>query len=254
MPSIHPTAVIEEGAQIGEGCRIGPHAVIYRHVTLGPGCDVHAGAVLGDTPQDFAFQESVESRVVIGAKTVIREHVTIHRGTKEGTSTVVGERCFLMANSHLGHNVVLGNDVILANGSMLGGYVEVGDRAFLSGNVLVHQFTRIGRLAMVSGGAGLSKDVPPFCTMHGAAVNQLAGLNVVGMRRAGMTPPQRAEVKRAFALLYRSGLNVKQALEKMRVEFADGPAAEVYTFVTSSKRGICALSGEGEESSSSSSS
>jgi len=246
MSSIHPTAVIEEGAQIGEGCRIGPHAVIYRHVTLGPGCDVHAGAVLGDTPQDFAFKESVESRVVIGAKTVIREHVTIHRGTKEGTSTVVGERCFLMANSHLGHNVVLGNDVILANGVLLAGYVEVGDRAFLSGNVIVHQFTRIGRLAMVSGGAGIGKDVPPFCTVHGVAVNQIAGLNVIGMRRAGMTPPQRAEVKKAFALLYRSGLNVKQALEKMRAEFKDGPAAEICEFVTASKRGICALGGDGD--------
>lgn len=246
MSSIHPTAIVEPGAQIGEGCRIGPHVVIYRHVTLGPGCDVHAGAVLGDTPQDFAFKESVESRVVIGAKTVLREHVTIHRGTKEGTSTVVGERCFLMANSHLGHNVVLGNDVILANGVLLAGYVEVGDRAFLSGNVIVHQFTRIGRLAMVSGGAGIGKDVPPFCTVHGVAVNQLAGLNVVGMRRAGMTPPQRAEVKRAFTLLYRSGLNVKQALEQMRAEFKDSPGAEICAFVSASKRGICALGGGGD--------
>ena len=251
MPHIHPTAIIEEGAQIGDGCRIGPHVVIYRHVTLGPGCDVHANAVLGDTPQDFAFKETVESRVTIGAKTVIRENVTIHRGTKEGTATVVGERCFLMANSHLGHNVVLGNDVILANGVLLAGYVEVGDRAFLSGNVIVHQFTRIGRLAMVSGGAGLGKDVPPFCTVHGVAVNQIAGLNVIGMRRAGMTPAQRAEVKKAFAVLYRSGLNVKQAMERMRAEFKEGPGAEVAAFVSASKRGICALgsadASDGEE-------
>lgn len=246
MSSIHSTAVIETGAQIGEGCIIGPHAVIYRHVTLGPGCVVHAGAVLGDVPQDLAFKP-VESYVRIGAQCVIREQVTIHRGTKEGTATVVGDRCFLMVNSHLGHNVVLGNDVILANGVLLAGYVEVGDRVFLSGNVVIHQFTRIGRLAMVSGGAAIGKDVPPFCTVPALTVNQVAALNVIGMRRAGMAPAQRAEAKKAFTLLYRSGLNVKQALEKMREEFKDGPGAEMCSFITSSKRGVCAFDGSGDD-------
>jgi UDP-N-acetylglucosamine acyltransferase len=242
MTDIHPTAIIEPGAKIGEGCRIGPHAVIYKHVTMGPGCTVHAGAVLGDIPQDLAFKP-VDSFVKIGAQCVIREHVTIHRGTKEGTATVVGDRCFLMVNSHLGHNVVLGNDVILANGVLLAGYVEVGDRVFLSGNVVIHQFTRIGKSAMISGGAAVGKDVPPYCILPALTVNQVAGLNVVGMRRAGMTPPQRAEVKKAFTLLYRSGLNVKQALEKIRAEFKEGPAIEMADFVAASKRGICAFGG-----------
>lgn len=238
MSQIHPTAVIEEGATIGPGCVIGPHAVIYKHVTLGANCRVHAGAVLGDTPQDLAFKEA-PSFVRIGEGTVIREHVTIHRGTKEGTETVVGSGCYLMANSHLAHNCRLGNQVILANGVLLAGYVEVGDRAFLSGNVIVHQYTRIGRVAMISGGAGIGKDIPPFCLAPGITRNIVAGLNVVGMRRAGLGPAERGEVKEAIRVLYRSGLNVKQALEKLREAFAAGPGREIADFVASSKRGIC---------------
>jgi UDP-N-acetylglucosamine acyltransferase len=225
MANIHPTAVIEDGAVIGEGTEIGPHAAIYRHVTLGPNCRIHAGAIIGDVPQDLAFK-NVESYVRIGANCVIREHVTIHRGTKADTSTIVGDDCYLMTNSHVAHNVRLGSRVIVASGALLAGYVEVGDLAFVSGSSVVHQFVRIGRLAMLSGLSGIGKDVPPFCTTRGFEVNRIGGLNVVGMRRAGMAPAQRAEVKRAFKLLYRSGLNVTQALEAIRGEFRTGPALE----------------------------
>jgi UDP-N-acetylglucosamine acyltransferase len=265
--SIHPTAQVEKGAELGEGvtvgpfafiaagakvgdgCVVGPHAVIYRHVTLAAKCQVHAGAVLGDTPQDLAFKD-VPTFVRIGEGTVLREHVTIHRGTKEGTETVVGDGCFLMANSHLAHNVRLGNQVILANGVLLAGYVEVGDRAFLSGNVVVHQFTRIGRVAMLSGGSGIGKDVPPFCVTPGITRNVVAGLNVVGMRRAGLNPAARAEVKEAFRILYRSGLNVKQALPELQARFTTGPGREFADFVAASKRGVCPFAGgDAEESS-----
>ena len=247
MAFIHPTAVIEDGAVIGENANIGPHVVILRNVTIGPNCRIHAGAVIGDLPQDLAFREA-ETFVRIGADCVIREHATIHRGTKPDTATVVGDGCYLMAHSHLAHNVCLGDRVIVANGALLAGYVEVGDLAFVSGNVVVHQFVRIGRLAMLSGGCGISKDLPPFCTTVGLQRNAIAGLNAVGMRRAGLSPVERAQAKQAFTLLYRSHLNVSQALEKIRQEFTDGPALEFVRFVAASRRGICTMrAAEGEE-------
>jgi UDP-N-acetylglucosamine acyltransferase len=219
---------------------IGPHAVVLRNVTIGPNCRIHAGAVIGDLPQDLAFQPA-ETFVRIGADCVIREHVTVHRGTKPGTATVVGDGCYLMANSHLGHNVRLGTRVIVANGALLGGYVEVDDEAFISGHVVIHQFVRIGRLAMLSGGGGIGKDVPPFCTTVGLERNRIGGLNTIGMRRAGLSPAERVQVKRAFTLLYRSHLNVSQALERMRQEFTDGPAMEIVEFASVSRRGICSM-------------
>lgn len=254
--SIHPTALVDRGASIGrdavigpyvvidsdvtvgDGAVIGPHAVIHRYTTLGANCRVHAHAVLGGIPQDTAFKE-FPSYVRIGAGTLIREHVTIHRGTKPETATEVGEGCFLMVNSHLGHNVKLGNQVIIVNAALLAGYVEVGDRAFVSGNVVLHQFVRVGRLAMLSGLSGISKDVPPFCTTAGLMPNSVGGLNVVGMRRAGIAAPERLQIKRAFDLVYRSGLNVSQAVERIRAEGLGGAAAEFGAFAESSKRGIC---------------
>jgi UDP-N-acetylglucosamine acyltransferase len=146
-----------------------------------------------------------------------------------------------MAHSHLGHNVQLGRRVILANGVLLAGYVEIGDLAFLGGNACVHQFVRIGRLAMLGGLTAAAKDVPPFCTTRPTALNAVTALNVIGMRRAGMTPTERAEAKEAFRILYRASLNVTQALEAIRGNFQGGPAIEMCDFIAASKRGICRL-------------
>jgi UDP-N-acetylglucosamine acyltransferase len=262
--SIHPTAVVDPGAviganvtigpfafidrdtQVGEGCVIGPHSAILRYASLGRNCRVHACAVLGDLPQDLAFKEE-PSYVKIGANCVFREGVTVHRGTKPGTSTVVGDNCFLMANSHLAHNVQLGNGVIIANGALLAGYVEVGERAFISGNALIHQFVRIGRLAMLSGSSGIGKDVPPFCTTVGVCRNRIAGLNVVGLRRAGIGPEERQAIRSAIKLLYRSGLNVSQAVERIKKEFPQPAVQEICAFIEASKRGICTMRGDTEE-------
>jgi UDP-N-acetylglucosamine acyltransferase len=257
--AIHPTAIVEDGAvlgadvelgpyayvasgaRVGDGCRIGPHTTIYGYTTLGAGCRVHAGAVLGDLPQDFGFEDG-ESFVRIGDRCMIREGVTIHRGSKPGTETVIGNGCMLMAFSHFAHNVELSDNVIVANGALLGGYVSVGARAFISGNVAVHQFVRIGRLVMLGGGAMISKDVPPFCTARPAMENGVGGINVIGMRRAGMSPDDRAATKAAFKILYLSGLNVSQAKEALAERFTSGPGREIHDFVAASERGICGSS------------
>lgn len=236
--AVGPFSCISAGVRIGDECVIGPHVTIFPGTTLGCRCRVHAGAVLADTPQDLSF-EGVDSWVRLGNDCTIREGVTIHRGTKEGTGTVVGDGCYLMAFSHLAHNVTLGERVVLANGVLLGGYVQVGDRVFVSGNAGIHQFARVGRLAMVSGGCGVSKDIPPFCLMRPIALNRVAGLNVVGMRRAGMSAQEREEARQAFKVVYRSGLNVKQAVARLRAEFDAGPAMEFVDFIEHSERGIC---------------
>ena len=229
--TVGPFAVIEADVEIGDGCVIGPHVAIMRYTSLGEGCHVHAGAVVGDWPQDMGFKNET-SYVRIGKGVTLREFVTVHRGTKAGTVTEVGDGCFLMANTHLAHNVRLGAGVITANGALLGGYVDVGERAFLSGHVVVHQFVRIGRLAMVGGAAGLGKDVPPFCMVGGMERNRVAGMNVIGMRRAGLTPDQRKAVKAAFGSLFLSGLNVSQAVEQIKADAAPGsPAAEFAAFI-----------------------
>lgn len=255
--SIHPTAVVDPGAEIGPdveigpgavisaqtrigaGCRIGPHAVLFPHVTLGARCRVHAHAVLGDLPQDLKFQEGVVTRVEVGDDCSIREGVTIHRGTKEGSVTRVGKGCLLMVNAHVGHNCEVGNQVILANGVLLGGHVTVGDRAFLSGNVAIHQFVRVGRLCMVGGQGGLTQDLLPFCLTESGKMNGLVGLNIVGLRRAGFSPEDRLQLQRAYRKVFRTGFRRQRALEILTSEFATGPAAEWIPYLETTHRGVC---------------
>lgn len=240
--SIGPFAFIDESVEIGDNAVIGPHVTILRHTTIGEGVRVHAGAVLGDLPQDIGFSGE-QSCVKIGQRCTFREFVTIHRGTRPGTATEVGDDCMLMANVHIAHNSKVGNRVIIANGTMLGGYAEIGDRAFVSANVLIHQFVKIGRVVMVGGGAGLSKDVPPFCLVQSMGLNIVQGLNIVGSRRAGISPEERGQIKAAFKILYLSGLNVTQAVEKLKVVFPSGPAAEFAAFAEQAQRGLCRYGG-----------
>jgi UDP-N-acetylglucosamine acyltransferase len=245
--TVGPFAVIQGPAIIGEGCLIAAHAIIGGHVTMGARNSVGHGAIIGGDPQDFAFNPEVKSRVVIGDGNRIREYVTIHRGTKEGTDTVVGNDCFLMAGAHLAHNVVLGNNVVLANNVLVGGHVQIGDRVFVGGGCVFHQLIRIGSYAICQGLSGFSKDIPPFCMAAGR--NSVAGLNVIGLRRSGLDLATRNEIKRAFILLYRSGRNRKQALEAAQQD-QWGMAQMFWDFVASaSKKGICGLLGARRETS-----
>lgn len=238
--AIGPYSVIEAGVTVGDNCRIGPHVSLYQYTSLGDGCEVHAGAAVGGKPQDKGFEEA-ESFVEVGAGCVIREGVTIHRGTGEGTVTKIGNDCFLMALAHVAHNCILGNGVIMANGSMLGGHVEVGDGAFISGGAGIHQFVRIGRLALIGGNSVCGKDVPPFCMVEPCTWGSVEGLNVVGMRRAGVGPEDRLAVKRIFKMLYVSGMNVKQAVTQID-EMGGEMAVEMSEFIRGSQRGICGSS------------
>lgn len=253
---IHPSAMVSSKAQLGEGNDIGPGCVIEDGVVLGsrnrlwmnayvgPGTtlgddnQVHMGAVIGHLPQDISYKGG-PTFTKIGSRNTIREYVTIHRGTKDGTSTVLGDDNFLMANAHVGHNGHIGSKVLLANLATLGGHVHVEDGATLSGMIVVHQFARIGRLAMVSGLSSVIKDVPPFMMAAGRRT-VVHGPNVVGLRRAGVPPAVRNDIKQAYKLLYRSGLNVSQAVEAIRKSCDSSEAAHLIEFIKSSKRGICA--------------
>lgn len=253
---IHPTAIVESGAQLGadvqigpfafvaatarlgDGCVLGPHAVVLDHTTLGARCKVHSGAVIGDLPQDLSFKNE-PSFVVTGDDCIFREGVTIHRGTKPGTTTRLGSHIFMMANSHVAHNCDVGDRVIMANGVLLAGYVTVGERCFFGGLSAVHQFCHVGRLAMVGGLSPITKDLPPFCISPNCANSVVMGLNVIGLRRAGFTAEQRAQVKAAFNILYRSGLNTTQAREKLAAETGNPFAVEFAEFIARATRGLC---------------
>jgi UDP-N-acetylglucosamine acyltransferase len=250
---IDPTARVGSGARLGEGVRIGPYAVIEDNVVLGPGTEVrahavikrfttlgaenvvHEGAVLGGEPQDTAYT-GADSAVVIGDRNLIREGVTVHRATTPAGATVIGCDCFLMAYSHVAHDNRLGDRVILANNVTLAGHVELGERAFLSGGVGVHQFCRVGRLAMVGGHSKITQDCLPFVLTDGAPA-RTRGLNLVGLRRSGMTAPSVRALKQAYRLLLRSSLPLETALTRM-AEIGDPFVDEMIAFVRASRRGF----------------
>jgi UDP-N-acetylglucosamine acyltransferase len=235
---IGPYAVIGEGVRLGDGAEIGPHAVLEGRLEVGPRCRIFAGAVIGYPPQDVKWKPDTPSGVRIGADTVIREYVTVHRSSVEDGWTEIGEGCFIMATSHIAHDCRVGNGVVLTSYTGLTGFVEVGDRAFISGLAGIHQFVRIGTLAFVSGLSRLPQDVPPYFLVEGNPA-EVRGVNIVGLRRAGVPADARLELQRAYKLLYRCGHTPAQGLEKIRGELAPSPyITRLVEFIASSKRGI----------------
>ena len=234
---VGPFAIIEAGATLGAGCRIAAHAIVKARAALGAAVHVDHFAVVGGDPQDLSFDASTDSGTLIGDRTVIREHVTIHRATKAGERTVIGVDCLLMAGSHVAHDCVLGAHVILANGCMLGGHVHVGDKAFVSGGVAVHQFCRIGGGALVSGNAVITEDVPPNGLAHGR--NLISGLNLIGLRRRAVPTPAVMEIKKAYHAVYATqgacATLAQKALDSGEYQTLEG--RDFLTFFLGGKRG-----------------
>jgi UDP-N-acetylglucosamine acyltransferase len=253
---IHPTAIVDPAAQIGTDVELGPHSIIGANVSIGERSTIQAhviiegdvaigagnfighGAIIGAPPQDLSFSPERKTKVEIGNENVIREYCTIHRGSPDGSVTKIGDKNFLMTGAHVGHNCAIGNNVVIANNCLLAGHVRVDDQAFLGGGSTFHQHMRVGRIVMVQGSSAFGKDLPPFVVA--AERNFVFGVNVIGLRRAGFSAQDRDEIKAAFKLIYMSGLNISQALEKAATMKVGPAAREFFEFVAAAeKRGIC---------------
>jgi UDP-N-acetylglucosamine acyltransferase len=253
-PRIHPTSVIgpdvelSDGVEIGPLClldgkiRVGPRTRLIGHVTilgiteLGADNVLHPGAVIGDEPQDLAYTGVVRS-VKIGDRNIFREYTTVHRGSEHGDVTIMGDDNFMMQNAHVAHDCRVGNSTIIAGGALLAGWVELGDRALVSGNCVVHQYTRIGRLAMMRGLSRTSRDVPPFCIMDGT--HTLRGINVVGLKRAGIPTKSIQALRKAFTMLFGTRQNLKLAIERLEKSTVLTPEViELVNFIRAAKRGV----------------
>jgi UDP-N-acetylglucosamine acyltransferase len=231
---IHPTALVAADAQIGQGVKIGPYCVIQEEVSVGDGtridanvvleqrtsigknCIIMAGAVLGGPPQDYKFHGE-RTYLNIGDGNIIREYVTIHRASGEGEATVIGDENMLMAYCHIGHNCRIGSGITMANMVGISGHTLIEDKVVFGGIVGVHQKVRIGKLAMIGGFSKVVQDVPPFAMADGRPL-RVCDLNVIGLRRNGVGPKVRSDLKQAYKLLYRSNLNITQALEAIENE------------------------------------
>ena len=256
MPTVHSTALVDPKAQlakdvtvgpytmigpqvhVGAGTTIGAHVVLEGRTTVGARCRIFSGAVLGAVTQDRKFKGQ-PGLVRVGDDTTIREYVTIHAGTEEGSTTQVGRGNFIMAYAHIAHDCIVGNQCVIANAASFGGHVTLEDRVTIGGLVGVHQFVRIGRLAIVGGCSKVVQDVVPFalCDGHPARVH---GLNVIGLRRAGITPPARRQIQGAFRLLFADGLSTAHALKRVKDRAGTSPEIQhLVSFIRQSKRGFC---------------
>ena len=253
---LHPTACVDPRATVEPGARVGPFCWVGPEVTLDPGVvldshvrvegrthlrrgvRVHAGAVLGGPPQDLKFRPGTRSGLDVGEDTVLRECVTANVGTDEGSVTRVGRGCLVMAYAHLAHNVRLGDQVILANGVQLAGYVEIEDYAIVGGLTPVHQFVRVGCHAMIGGGFRVPQDVVPYVRAGGYPLRPM-GLNLVGLRRRGVSEESILALKSAYRLLFREGLVVQEAVTRIRGELPPLPEVlHLAEFALSSERGL----------------
>jgi UDP-N-acetylglucosamine acyltransferase len=234
---IGPYAIVGPGTSLGPGCRLGPHATLERNVRLGAGVRVGQGSILGGDPQDLKYRGE-ETWVEIGDATVIREYSTINRGTARSGTTRVGSHAYLMSYVHVAHDCQIGDGVILSNATQLAGHVTIQDRANLSGLVAVHQFVTIGTLAFIGGCSRVTQDIPPYVTAVGNPV-ELFGLNSVGLQRAGVPADTIAALKKLYRLCFNSELNFSQAMDRARMELPALPEVEGFLeFLATSERGV----------------
>lgn len=255
MSDIHPSAVVSGKADLADDVSVGPHTIIEDNVVAGPGCriasnvllasgarlgagvKVHHGAVIGTTPQDLKFGGE-DSTAEIGDSTVVREYATVNRGTVDRGKTVIGSDCLLMAYSHVAHDCLIGDHCILANSVNLAGHIEIGDWAILGGVLPVHQFVKIGAHSMIGGGFRVPLDICPYALAGGYPL-KIAGLNLVGLRRRGFEREAIRALRKVFKLLFFSGLNTTQAVDRIRDEIEIIPEVKlVLDFIEDSDRGL----------------
>lgn len=253
---VHATAIVHQGARIGNNVEIGPFSVIGEHVEIGEGTVIGSHCVIegwtrlgqenriyqfasiGAAPQDLKFHGE-ESSLEIGDRNTVREFVTLHRGTQSGgAKTVIGNDNLFMAYSHVAHDCRVGDRVILANGATLAGHVDVGNHAILGGLSAIHQFARVGCHAMISGGAMVTQDVPPYTIAQGDRAKTI-GINMVGLKRRGFSEESLQRIKQAYRLTFRAGLRLEDALRRLDDDFSGAEDVRVFAdFIRSSERGI----------------
>lgn len=234
---IDPFVTIEENVEIGEGTRIGSNVTIMAGARIGKNCTIFPGAVISAVPQDLKFKGE-DTVAIIGDNTVLRECVTINRGTAAKGKTVVGSNCLIMAYCHVAHDCVVGDNVIMSNATQLAGEVVVDNYAVIGGGTLVHQFCHIGPHVMVQGGALVNKDIPPFVKAAREPISY-AGVNSIGLRRRGFSSETIREIQEIYRYLYLSGLNNSDAVERIEAELpATKERDEIILFVRNAKRGI----------------
>jgi UDP-N-acetylglucosamine acyltransferase len=246
---VHPKAEIERGVEIGPYCIVGDkvkigrgtvlqaHVVINGWTEIGEDCEIFAFSTIGASAQDRKYKGE-RSYTKIGNRTILREYVSVQRATGEDHATSVGDDCFLLAYVHIAHNCIIGNGVIMSNLAQLAGHCQIGDYATIGGETGLHQFVRVGVHAMVGGLSKITKDVPPYFLVEGIPA-QPSGINSVGLRRAGFSTEERAEIKRFYKILYAQKLTATQALRTMKAEVSTRCGREIITFLEArSQRGI----------------
>lgn len=235
--TIDAFAYVDNNVEIGDNTHIMPNATVLSGARIGKGCTIFPNATIAAIPQDLKFVGE-ESIAVVGDNTIVRESVTINRGTASRAHTIVGSNCLLMAYCHIAHDCELGNNVIIGNATQLAGEIEIEDYAIVSGGTLAHQFTRIGAHAMVQGGSKIPKDIPPY-SMVGREPLTYVGLNFVGLRRRGFSSQTIYGIQDVYRLVYQSGLNTTQALEKIEEELPQSEERDhIVNFIKNSSRGI----------------
>jgi UDP-N-acetylglucosamine acyltransferase len=251
---VHPTALVSPEAMLAEDVVVGPYCIIDGRVRIGAGSILHArshligpltigegneifsNAIIGEKPQHFMYKNEPTS-VEIGDNNVFRENVTIHRGTTGSWTTKIGSGNYFMAGAHVAHDCRIGNKCILANNSLVGGHVEFDDNVYISGNAAVHQFCRMGRLSFLSGTSGTTKDIPPFIIQQN--INHVVGVNIIGMRRAGLNSAQINAIRRVYHILYLQHLSTPNALIEIEAELGHIDVVQEFVrFIRESKRGI----------------